>query len=372
MGGSSPSPPEPTPEERALQAQQTQLLRQQTGLLEQQARQNQALQPVLFEELGITPEFGDTSSPEFQQLQQRRDQLAQRVGEIQEFDSPDEIRTRQELRDIEQRISGFGNEIVGFEREADPLAQQREDIQGLQLDLLQGQLEQFQDPRRQELQEQGLDIQQQLQERTQQALAGDLPVSPALERNLGEQQQQLREQLREQLGPGFETSTPGIEALAEQEQRAEEIREGARRGQISLGEQLALGRSQGRTGVQSQTLSDLLGGQTQLGQQGLAGTQQLFGGAGDLAGLNLGVAQGFGQTAQGFSDPLSRMQRMRELEFEADLQGGGIGSVLGSLGGLAAGSLFGGAGGAIGRSLGSQVFGGGGGGDPTPRARRTG
>ena len=91
-------------------------------------------------------------------------------------------------------------------------------------------------------------------ERTEAALAGELPVNPALLRDLGEQEATLRERLRQQLGPGFETSTPGIEALGEFGQRREELLEGARRGDLTLGEQLSLARQQ----AQEATLSNFL------------------------------------------------------------------------------------------------------------------
>lgn len=73
------------------------------------------------------------------------------------------------------------------------------------------------------------------------AVEGKLPVSPGLERGLGEQERQLRESLRR--ANLDETSTPGIQALAEFRQRSEELRDAARRGVLTETEQFALGES---------------------------------------------------------------------------------------------------------------------------------
>lgn len=74
--------------------------------------------------------------------------------------------------------------------------------------------------------------------RYEKAAKGELPVSPGLERSLGEEEQQLKETLRRNLGPGYETSEPGIRALREFSQRRQELREGARTGELTRAEQL--------------------------------------------------------------------------------------------------------------------------------------
>lgn len=201
--------PGPSPEERALQQEQTEILRQQRDIIEQQVQQQQLLAPILYENAGVTPIMDDQ-----------------------------------------------GN-IIDFERQEDPL-----------------------DPLRQE-------IEQGFLERTQAALAGELPVNPALISDLDEQEQTLREQLRSQLGPGFETSTPGIEALAEFSQRKNELLEASRRGDLTLGEQLSLAREQ----AQEQRINQFLA-------RG-SGVNDFFGsGTQSLAQL----AQGFGQGVQGFQN----------------------------------------------------------------------
>ena len=83
-----------------------------------------------------------------------------------------------------------------------------------------------------------------MNERSLAALRGELPVDPALERGLEGQEESLRERLISQFGPGYETSSPGIETLGEFYATAEGLREGARTGQLTLAEQLGLTRQQ--------------------------------------------------------------------------------------------------------------------------------
>lgn len=87
------------------------------------------------------------------------------------------------------------------------------------------------------------EIQKQLQDRELAALKGELPVNPALTRELGEQGDVLNESLRKQLGTGYETSDPGIRALATFNQRKNETLESARRGDLSMADQLSQARS---------------------------------------------------------------------------------------------------------------------------------
>jgi len=88
-----------------------------------------------------------------------------------------------------------------------------------------------------ELTKTSLDINAAAADRYRKSMAGELDLDPTLERSLKEQEQTLRSTMLRQLGPGWETSTPGQQALAEYRKRAEEIRQSARRGEISAAEQ---------------------------------------------------------------------------------------------------------------------------------------
>jgi len=98
------------------------------------------------------------------------------------------------------------------------------------------------------------EIETELRGRTLKALRGELEVSPTVSRELKQSEESLRERLGRQLGPGYETSTPGIESLARERQRGFEITEAARRGELTLSEQL----SSARTGQAQSGLSNIL------------------------------------------------------------------------------------------------------------------
>lgn len=135
------------------------------------------------------------------------------------------------------------------------------------------------------------EIESQLQQRSLQALRGELPISPTLERELGQRSDLVNESLRRQLGPGYETSTAGADVLAKERAFATETRESARRGELTLAEQLGLAQ----------------------GSQRLAETGAI---AGIPAG-NFAIAAGLGSQAAGYSAPLGAYAGARQ----AGLQG---------------------------------------------------
>lgn len=90
------------------------------------------------------------------------------------------------------------------------------------------------------------------QTRQLQALRGELPVSPALERALTEEKKGLINRLRSEKGARFAETTGGIATLGEFKTRAGLLREEARRGQITTGESLLLARLQATEAAQTQ------------------------------------------------------------------------------------------------------------------------
>ena len=165
-------------------------------------------------------------------------------------------------------------------------------------------------------------------ERTRAAQRGELPVNPALLRDLKTGRETLRESLRKQLGPGFETSTPGIEALGRFGETETNVLESARRGDLTTAEALGLQRQGG-----NQQLIDSLLGRT-----------------GGLAARDAPIAAGFGATAAGFSNPLNFLLQDRAQQNQANIASSqsrsqviaGIAGGAGQLGGAALGfSLLG-------------------------------
>lgn len=159
-----------------------------------------------------------------------------------------------------------------------------------------------------------------LLDRSLAALKGELPVDPALEENLGKQEQELRDRLSAQLGPGYETSTPGIETLGEFFRSSEILREGARTGQLTLAEQLGITREQ-QDIYRRQSSQDIL-------RQSSIGDPLTFAGA-------------FGQTARGYGQAQIPFIQHRQMQLQAatanaassnSLMGAGIGALGGILG----------------------------------------
>ena len=134
-------------------------------------------------------------------------------------------------------------------------------------------------------------------ERSAAALRGDLPVDPATERELGNRENILNETLRRQLGKDFATSGPGIEALARFNEEASTIRGGARRGDLSLAEQLSLAR----------------------GASNSSSIDQLIARVGGVQGLDLGASGAAAQGVQTAGIPLSQMFQNRQLESQVNI-----------------------------------------------------
>jgi hypothetical protein len=182
--GSSPDFPKPTKHERALQTEQTDLLRQQREILTEQLRRQDLLAPILYKEAGLAPQY---------------DAAGKVVGftELPDTDTLKDLRT-----DIEKRFL----------------------------------------------------------ERTQAALKGELPTDPGLLRELDEGEQRLHETLRQNLGSGYATSSPGIEAMADFTKRRSEILDAARRGDLTLAEQLGQARGASNLAQTAGRMESLVGG----------------------------------------------------------------------------------------------------------------
>lgn len=156
-------------------------------------------------------------------------------------------------------------------------------------------------------------------ERTQAALKGELPVNPALLKDLAQQEEDLDARLFRDLGPGFATSTPGIESLSEFATFRENILESARRGDLTLSEQLGITRERSNEARIDDTIARLLG----INQATLPG------------------ASGFGGVAQGFGQAQVPFQQTRQLQTSASIANAQQGNFFGDLFGVAVGQATG-------------------------------
>lgn len=135
-----------------------------------------------------------------------------------------------------------------------------------------------------------------LLDRSLAAVKGELPVDPGLEQNLEQQEKELRDRLSAQFGPGYETTSAGIETLGEFFRTSEILREGARTGQLTLAEQLGITREQ-QNQFRQQSSQDVL-------RQTAIGDPLTFAGA-------------FGQAARGYGQAQVPYIQQRQMQTQA-------------------------------------------------------
>jgi hypothetical protein len=257
MGGGSVNVPGPSAEERRLQAEQAEMIRENRDIARAMYQQQKLLAPFMYKQLNLKP------------------------------------------------ITNDAGDIVGFE-ELDPSVA---------------------DPnyyiKRQ--------IEKGFLDRTLAALRGELPVDPALVTDLNRQEEALREVLRKELGPGYELSTPGARRLEEFNLRKNQLLEGARRGDLTLAEQLQQAREMSDMNIQAARFG--LMAQPYMNAAQLANQNQT------LAGtfVNQGLQQGLAERQMALQASIANAQRKAQM-FGAIAQG------VGSLGGLALGGWLSGIG----------------------------
>jgi hypothetical protein len=98
-----------------------------------------------------------------------------------------------------------------------------------------------------ELQNNKQEIERLQTERSLKALKGELPVSETLKKELELGENKMKERLFRQLGPGWELSTPGQNAMREYQTMATSLKEGEQRDMLTTAEALALNRQQSRS-----------------------------------------------------------------------------------------------------------------------------
>lgn len=177
------------------------------------------------------------------------------------------------------------------------------------------------------------DIETAFLERTKASLAGDLPVDPGLIRDLNKSDQELENQLRKQFGNDM-SSTPAQEAL----QRAKESRnillDQARRGDLTLAEQLGQARQNSNQQLIDSNLNRAFG----------ISNNNNFASQWAQAGQSAQTAQ------QGFQ--FNRNMQFSANQFNAS-QVSPLASIAGTIGGAALGAFTGG----IGTAAGTALFG---------------
>lgn len=147
-----------------------------------------------------------------------------------------------------------------------------------------------QDPGAKSLQDLNTEIATASGKRTLAGLKGEIPVDPAVENDLRRSQQEMRETLLRRLGPGWETSEPGIRAMNEFGRRVDAIRYSVRTGELGTANAISLNQQQELMAKQNQLISNL-----QRSTAPITASAEILGGAGQTAGqiVQQGQAQRF-------------------------------------------------------------------------------
>lgn len=172
------------------------------------------------------------------------------------------------------------------------------------------------------------DLERRFGERTLAALEGRLPVDPGLLETLNEEEETLQERLRRELGSGYATSSPGVEALGDFSRRRQQLLDQARRGDLTLAEQLGQARTSSNIASTSGTLGNMFSPASRFNNPFSMGAQ------------NINAIQG----------PLNFMQRDRQMQLQASMAAADANARsmagFGQFAGTAAGFMLGGPAGA--------------------------
>ena len=148
-------------------------------------------------------------------------------------------------------------------------------------------------------------------DRSLKALKGELPVTATLAKELELGERTLGEKLSRQLGPGWETTSAGIQAKAEYDRMATSLREAEQKDQLTTAEALSINRQNSRAGATQDTLSTTSAGRI--------GASSLFGQAGQSGGNALNY--------YGTLRNASMTAKKMKMDEEGGLVGGGMGLV---------------------------------------------
>ncbi len=142
--------------------------------------------------------------------------------------------------------------------------------------------------------------------RAQTAMQGNAPINPGLQRQLAAEEQQLRGQLAQNLGPGYQTTSAGMEALANFQKRRSELMYNEQQDAMNQGVQNALG-------LQGSNLSTLaaLYGVSEPVLRAITGATNTANSATNAQNqTNLSNAQTMGQLQQNVMNPMTTAGNM--------------------------------------------------------------
>lgn len=223
MGGSSTTveAPKPSTEEIALQ-------KEQLAILKQSRAEQEFIKPYVLQSMGLVQETTPEGVTAYRRMTDVERTAAmtpiERLSETAIKGQLENLKTQQEIQKNELQTQLENKGVT--KKILDMQLANLEIEQAAQKSALESQL------RIQPAQEEIFALQQ---KRQLAALKGELPVSPALEAEIGQQKTALNEDLSRRLGSNWQTTTPGQQAMSEFERRSGLLREEARRGEITSG-----------------------------------------------------------------------------------------------------------------------------------------
>jgi len=226
-GGEAPSPPPPTQQELDFQQSQTDINRQLLEISAEEREFNTQFQPFLLEDYGLVR---DASG----QLIRSEDELARRDKQQQLEGLQLDLAIREEERFTQQ---------IALEDQLLPIQLER---QGYVYDPETGEITITEEG--QARFDRQAKIQQLSEEQSVRYLEGEGEVSAGLEKEITRGREELNARMLSQLGPGWETSSPGIRAAQEFETGASSLRDAERFGRLTSAETIGLQRQAGRYG----------------------------------------------------------------------------------------------------------------------------
>jgi len=326
MGGGTPSVPEPTQEERDLQAAQAESIRTQNALLLEQLEQSKQARADLQSIVAASEaEKAEIRQLQTEQIGLARESLALQRSQIEraELLEPAQFALLQKQTDIAQ--AQFDLILTQIEREPTELEKKQESIALLQA------------------------------EQVEKALKGELPISPQTLAAEETEFKKLKEQLAragidvqgDTLAEATSTSTAGIQALESLKKRFDSIKFAEQQGAITQGQSLLLQGAGAIADIEQRRLGSVLGSSGALLPQ-----QQQFGlfdptfnrlnQIGAASQLGFGQSgQLFGELQQGFGSAIGSLQANRDMQLQANIVGSQNANQLATAGIGAAGSFFG-------------------------------
>ena len=248
-GGGGLDVPERGKAQGIFDRQTRRILDEQRNVLRNSLLQGSFVEPEVFALLGFDPVFAE--NPDIGPMITQRDEAQARVAEIQAqiAELPPGGRGRRRRRRLRKARTTAQRQLALAQDTLGSASSQQNQLIGLE-PRAGGRLDPTGDP--------NFSLAAQLQNETLvRALRGEEPVDATLRTAFTEREQNLRERLRRQLGPDFETSTAGSDALANFDRERNEAFEQFNRAVVGQFSQLTESRASALSGLTTDRINQL-------------------------------------------------------------------------------------------------------------------